>query len=73
MDATDADVAEAGEDIDAVLDALSATVIADRELLETVLLGVLARGHVLLEDVPGTGKTLIARSVARTLGLSFSG
>ena len=47
MDATDADVAEAGEDIDAVLDALSATVIADRELLETVLLGVLARGHVL--------------------------
>jgi MoxR-like ATPase len=72
MDVTDADVAEVGEDIDAVLDALSATVIANRELLETVLLGVLARGHVLLEDVPGTGKTLIARSVARTLGLSFS-
>lgn len=66
------DVTEAGEEIEAVLDALSATVIAERSLLETVLLGVLARGHVLIEDVPGTGKTLIARNVARALGLSFS-
>ena len=66
------DVAEAGRDITDVLDALGSTVIADRSLLETVLLGVLARGHVLIEDVPGTGKTLIARSVAQTLGLSFS-
>ena len=66
------DVSEAGEEIEAVLDVLSSTVIADRSLLETVLLGVLARGHVLIEDVPGTGKTLIARNVARALGLSFS-
>lgn len=66
------DIADAGEEIAAVLDALSETVIADRSLLETVLLGVLARGHVLFEDVPGTGKTLIARSTARALGLSFS-
>jgi MoxR-like ATPase len=47
-------------------------VIADRDFLETVLLGVLARGHALIEDVPGTGKTLTARSVATALGLSFS-
>lgn len=66
------DLTDAGDEIEAVLDALALTVIADRSLLETVLLGVLARGHVLLEDVPGTGKTLIARSVARALGLSFS-
>jgi MoxR-like ATPase len=66
------DVTAANEETDAVLDALGATVIAERSLLETVLLGVLARGHVLFEDVPGTGKTLIARSTARTLGLSFS-
>jgi MoxR-like ATPase len=65
-------VPEAGEEIETVLDALGSTVIADRSLLETVLLGVLARGHVLIEDVPGTGKTLIARNVARALGLSFS-
>ena len=66
------DITEAGRDIEAVLDALDSTVIAERSLLETVLLGVLARGHVLIEDVPGTGKTLIARNVARALGLSFS-
>jgi MoxR-like ATPase len=55
-----------------VLDAVSTAVIAERDFLERVLVGVLARGHVLLEDVPGTGKTLTARSVAAALGLSFS-
>src|SRR6056297_1828561 len=54
-----------------VLDAVSAAVIADESFLQTVLTGVLARGHVLLEDVPGTGKTLTARSFADALGLSF--
>jgi len=51
---------------------ISGTVIADREFLETVLTGILARGHVLLEDVPGTGKTLTAKSMATALGLSFN-
>ncbi|WP_435335148.1 AAA family ATPase [Haloarchaeobius sp. TZWWS8] len=66
------DVIQASEDCDAVLDAIGNAVIADREFLETVLLGVVGRGHVLLEDVPGTGKTLTARSMAAALGLSFS-
>jgi MoxR-like ATPase len=66
------DIAEASERCDAVLAAIEEAVIADRSFLEVVLLGVLARGHVLLEDVPGTGKTLTARSVATALGLSFS-
>ncbi|MFC4358610.1 AAA family ATPase [Halobium salinum] len=55
-----------------VLDEVSSAVIADEEFLQRVMLGVLARGHVLLEDVPGTGKTLTARSFATALGLSFS-
>jgi MoxR-like ATPase len=66
------DVDEATADCARVLDEVGEVVIADREFLETVLLGVLARGHVLLEDVPGTGKTLTARSFATALGLSFS-
>jgi MoxR-like ATPase len=64
-------VPEAGERCEAVLDAIEESVIVRREFLETVLVGVLGRGHVLLEDVPGTGKTLTARSVADALGLSF--
>jgi len=63
---------EASAQCDAVLTEVENAVIADRSFLETVLLGVLARGHVLLEDVPGTGKTLTARSMATALGLSFS-
>ena len=56
----------------AVVDSVGEAVISDRGFLETVLMGLLARGHVLLEDVPGTGKTLTARSMATALGLSFS-
>ncbi|WP_435195926.1 AAA family ATPase [Natronomonas sp. EA1] len=66
------DIQTAHEDCLAVLDAVSEAVIADETFLETVLTGAVARGHVLLEDVPGTGKTLTARSLATALGLSFS-
>ncbi len=65
-------VEEASAVCDRVLDAVAGAVVADRDFLETVLTGALARGHVLLEDVPGTGKTLTARSMARALGLSFN-
>ncbi|WP_255194896.1 AAA family ATPase [Halorarius litoreus] len=57
---------------DRILDEISGAVIVDRDILERILTGYLSRGHVLLEDVPGTGKTLTARSFARALGLSFS-
>jgi MoxR-like ATPase len=63
---------QATRDCNAVIDSVSEAVISDREFLETVLMGLLARGHVLLEDVPGTGKTLTARSMANALGLTFS-
>ena len=66
------DVPEASDACAAVLETVEESVIADRGFLETVLTGVVAKGHVLLEDVPGTGKTLTARSVATALGLSFS-
>ena len=66
------DVSEASGVCDRVLDEVGGAVIARREFLETVVMGVVGRGHVLIEDVPGTGKTLTARSVATALGLSFS-
>ncbi|WP_284014827.1 AAA family ATPase [Halobaculum litoreum] len=56
----------------AVLEAVESAVIAKRSFLETVLTGVVGGGHVLLEDVPGTGKTLAARSLAGALDLSFT-
>ena len=66
------DVSEASERSEDVIDEVLGAVVADREFVETVLVGVLARGHVLLEDVPGTGKTLTASSIATALGLDFS-
>jgi MoxR-like ATPase len=66
------DIGEASERCHAVIEELQSAIIADEAFFETVLLGVVARGHVLLEDVPGTGKTLTARSLATAIGLSFS-
>lgn len=61
-----------GKICDRILDTVGDAVIADDRFLETVLTGLLARGHVLLEDVPGTGKTLTAQSFATALDLSFN-
>ena len=72
VDAGELGIQEAAQQSAAILEEVERAVIVDREMLETVLLGILARGHVLLEDVPGTGKTLTARSMASVLGLSFS-
>ncbi|MFB6083737.1 MAG: AAA family ATPase [Halorientalis sp.] len=66
------DVADAADECTAVLDEVQSAVITDRTFLERVLTGILARGHVLFEDVPGVGKTLTARSLATALGLEFS-
>jgi MoxR-like ATPase len=55
-----------------ILDELEVAVVGRRRTLELVLIGILASGHVLLEDLPGLGKTLIARSFATALGLDFA-
>jgi len=63
---------EAGELARTVLDRVEQAVVGKREALVLVLAGVLAGGHVLVEDLPGLGKTLAARSFAQTLGLRFT-
>jgi MoxR-like ATPase len=62
---------EVGRAAKAVLDAVGTVVVGKREALELVLSGILAGGHVLLEDLPGLGKTLTARSFAQALGIGF--
>ncbi|KWX21987.1 ATPase [Mycolicibacterium wolinskyi] len=56
----------------AVLDEIERVVVGKREALTLILTALLARGHVLIEDLPGLGKTLIARSFAAALGLKFT-
>jgi MoxR-like ATPase len=55
-----------------VLDAVERAVVGKREPLVLVLSAILAGGHVLIEDYPGLGKTLAARSFAQALGLDFA-
>jgi MoxR-like ATPase len=65
-------VPEASELARGVLSEVERAVVGKRLPLTLVLAAVLAKGHVLLEDFPGLGKTLAARSLARVLGLEFS-
>jgi len=55
----------------AVVDNVEKVIVGKRQAIELILVALLCEGHVLIEDVPGTGKTMLARSVAASLGLTF--
>jgi MoxR-like ATPase len=55
-----------------ILDELERAVIGKRDALELILLSLLSDGHVLIEDLPGVGKTLIARSFAQVCSMAFA-
>ncbi|MGH3879409.1 MAG: AAA family ATPase [Actinophytocola sp.] len=59
------------QDTAAVLDSVATAVVGRQRSVRLALAAVLAGGHVLFEDVPGLGKTLLARSLAQALGLEF--
>ncbi len=65
------DVSSLVQNADALVQNVAAVVVARRELIEHSVVSVLAGGHLLLNDLPGVGKTLLARSLARSLGGSF--
>lgn len=54
-----------------IRDNVERVIVGKSQVLELVLVAILCEGHVLIEDVPGIGKTMLARSVARSLGCSF--
>jgi MoxR-like ATPase len=66
------DLAAVGSRCNSILDEVEKAVVGKRDALELLLLGLLADGHVLIEDYPGLAKTLMARSFARATSLDFS-
>ena len=63
------------KDVQAVTDVLvenvERVIIGKRDVIELVEVGLLAQGHILIEDVPGVGKTMLARALSRSLGCTF--
>ncbi len=55
-----------------VIDNVELVIVGKREAIEETVIGLLCRGHLLIEDVPGTGKTVLAKSLARSIGCSFN-
>lgn len=55
-----------------ILDEVEKAIVGKRDVLELVLMGMLADGHILLEDYPGLAKTLVARSFSEAIGIDFN-
>jgi MoxR-like ATPase len=64
-------VEEAATLSDRIVDNVERVIVGHRDAIEHILVATLARGHLLLEDVPGVGKTMLARSIARSIDCSF--
>jgi MoxR-like ATPase len=65
-------VADTARLCERILSEVEQVIVGKRQAVTTVLLGVLASGHILIEDLPGLGKTLLARTFATVLGLEFT-
>jgi MoxR-like ATPase len=65
-------VAAPAETIERLVDNLARVVHAPAETLRLIVLALVAEGHVIVEDFPGVGKTMLAKSLARSLALEFS-
>jgi len=59
------------EFVERLLENMKSVIVAKPEVLELALVAVLCEGHILIEDVPGIGKTTLAKTLARSLGCSF--
>jgi len=64
-------IARLREARDRVKSEMAKVVVGQNEIIESLLIGLLCRGHILLHGVPGLGKTLMARTLARTLDMEF--
>jgi MoxR-like ATPase len=60
------------KDFEALREQIGVAVVGQRDIIEGVLVALFCSGHVLLEGVPGVGKTLLVRTLAKALDLSFS-
>jgi MoxR-like ATPase len=66
------DASSSAQTIERVVDNVASVVHAERETLELVVLCLVSDGHLIIEDFPGVGKTMLVKALARSLDCSFS-
>jgi MoxR-like ATPase len=67
----DRSMAALADTVSSIVDSVSQVIVGKRPQIERVAVAMLCGGHVLIDDVPGTGKTMLARSFAASMGLEF--
>lgn len=60
------------ETVNSILLSINNIILGKEKEIRLVLTCLLAKGHLLIEDIPGVGKTTLAQSIAKTLGLNFN-
>ena len=68
---TDDELQYLAQDVDALVENISAVVVAGGNTVQLTIIGLLSEGHLLLEDLPGVGKTLLAKTIARSIQCEF--
>jgi MoxR-like ATPase len=58
--------------VDKIIKNIEKVIVGKRDIIDLVMVAILSEGHVLLEDVPGTGKTTFAKTLAKTIGCGFN-
>lgn len=58
--------------LDEIISNIEKVIVGKRDVIDMVMVSILSEGHILLEDVPGTGKTTFAKTLAKTIGCGFN-
>ena len=72
LDTTDTSITEIKADLDRAIAAIETIILGKSDQVRLAVCCLIARGHCLIEDLPGVGKTTLSQSIAQVFGLNFN-